>query len=347
MALLFMDSFDHYVTADILEKWSTYAGTSVAINATGGRRGSASVRFPSGAQSYALRGITTSSNTAILGTAVKVASLGAQRLIGVWHSLVASGGDQIVIAMAADGSLNAQRATAGISGPGTILGSSAAGVLSAGVVAYLEVKVVLHASTGTVTVRVNGASVLALTGLNTGSGQTTWTGFWVGSGGTAIVTDHDDVYALDGSGSAPWNDFLGDVRVDARLPTAAGATTGWTPSAGANWACVDDAAPNDDTDYVTAATAALTDTYTVQDAPVAGATIYGVQHCLSVKKTDAGACTVAPVIRSGGVDYVGTAANPGTTYGYALSIAAVNPATGVAWTEAGFNAAEFGVTRTV
>jgi hypothetical protein len=134
--------------------------------------------------------------------------------------------------------------------------------------------------------------------------------------------------------------------VDARFPTAAGATTGWTPSTGANWAAVDDAAPNDDTDYTSAAAAALTDTFVTQDAPVAGATIYGVQHCLAVKKSDAGFATIAPVIRHGTTNYPGADLAPGTTYAYALSIAATNPGTSAQWTEAGFNAAEFGYTRT-
>ena len=33
MALLFMDSFDHYVTADLLEKWTT-----AGVGGTGARR---------------------------------------------------------------------------------------------------------------------------------------------------------------------------------------------------------------------------------------------------------------------------------------------------------------------
>ena len=70
-----------------------------------------------------------------------------------------------------------------------------------------------------------------------------------------------------------------------------------------------------------------------------------MQHCLSLKKTDAGVCTVAPVIRHSGVDYPGAAITPGTSYAYGLAIAATNPGTSAAWTEAGFNAAEFGYKR--
>jgi hypothetical protein len=84
----------------------------------------------------------------------------------------------------------------------------------------------------------------------------------------------------------------------------------------------------------------------VQDAPVAGAAIYGVQHCLNLKKMDAGTCTVAPVIRHSSTDYVGANLSPGTTYAYGLQIAATNPGTSAAWTETDFNNAEFGYKKT-
>jgi hypothetical protein len=116
----------------------------------------------------------------------------------------------------------------------------------------------------------------------------------------------------------PLNDFFGRVRVDARVPTGAGATTGFTPLAGSNWQNVDDAAPDDDTTY-SSATTVVTDTFVVQDAPVAGATIFGVQHNLSMKKSDAGVCTVAPVIRHSGADNVGSNINPSTSYGLAVN----------------------------
>lgn len=347
MALLFVDSFDHYATADLLEKWTSLnAGSNIAINATGGRRGSQSLRCTLGGQNAIVRGLSPSGTTGILGTAVKCAGIGGQKLLAFTDG--ATTRDQVQVGVNADGSLTAYRGTAaGFTGAGTSLGVSAAGLVSAGVTFYLEVKVVLHASTGAVTIRVNGAAVLTLTGVNTVNSTGVWTAIWIGNAAMNTTTDHDDVYVLDGSGAAPWQDFLGDCRVDARYPTGAGATTGWTPSAGANWAAVDDAAPNDDTDYTSAAAAGVTDTFVTQDAPVVGAAIYGVQHVLSMKKTDAGAASVAPVIRHSGTDYPGAALNPGTTYAYLLQIAATNPGTAAAWTEAGFNAAEFGYTRTV
>ena len=63
--------------------------------------------------------------------------------------------------------------------------------------------------------------------------------------------DVDDLYVLDGTASTPANnDFLGDVRVEGLDPNAAGSNAAWTPSAGANYACVNETPPTDDTSYV-------------------------------------------------------------------------------------------------
>jgi hypothetical protein len=232
--------------------------------------------------------------------------------------------------------------------------------MSAGVVAYVEWKVLIHPTAGTVDVRVNGVAVAGLSLTNQvtrNSAASQWTSIVLGifdsvsntttAPGATLFMDFDDLYVLDGTGAAPWNGFLGDCRVDALYPTAPGATTGWTPSAGANWQCVDETAPNDDTDFTSATASPAKDTFVVQDAPVAGAVVYGVQHCFNVKKMDAGAATIAPVVRHSGTDFVGADLAPATTYAYVTQIAQTNPGTGTQWTAVGFNAAEFGYVKTI
>jgi hypothetical protein len=159
--------------------------------------------------------------------------------------------------------------------------------------------------------------------------------------------DYDDLYVLDGSGPAPRNDFLGDCRVDVRLPTAQGNSHAWTPTPVVDNALnVDDPAPDDETTYNATTTVGATDTLVVQDAAVAGGTLFAVQLSLNQRKTDAGTCTIAPVVRHAGVDYPGAGLNPGTTYVYGVTPYNTNPGTAAAWTEADFNAAEFGYKRT-
>lgn len=346
------------MTADLLEKWSASGalfGGAVAIT-TNGRRGSGGARITPGtannsSTAYLQKSLApVDATTCILGVAIN-AVLGTAGAAGMpLVQIRATGGPQITLRVDSAGTLTVTRGQHN----GTVLGTTTATIPS-GAFAYVELRVVIHASAGVVALRINGASALSLTGQNTSNtGTTAWSNVVLGifdsvgstntqAGGTI---DFDDLYVLDGSGTSPWQGFLGDCRVDARLPTGAGASVAWAPSAGANWSCVDEAAPNDDTDYVAAASTGLTDTHVTQDAPVAGAAIFGVQHCLAMKKSDTGTCAVAPVIRHAGTDYAGADLNPGTTYTYGLAVQPVNPGTGVQWTESGFNAAEFGYRRT-
>jgi hypothetical protein len=52
---------------------------------------------------------------------------------------------------------------------------------------------------------------------------------------------------------------------------------------------------------------------------------------------------VKDVVRSGGTDFAGAAQALSTSYGYKSAIREADPATGVPWTKAGVNTAEFGM----
>jgi len=336
VALLWMDSFDFYATADVAARYVT-AGSSVNIYAGSGRRGSAALNL--GATNAVYRSsLPVSGTTCIAGAAFKTPEASPNY---PFFKVMQGGTVQCSLDLVG-GLLRFWRGD-----QGTLLGTAASGALLINTYYYVEMKVVVDPSAGSVVLRVNNVVVLSLSSVNTAaSGSAGWTALALyGPSFTGPYVYFDDFYLLDGSGSAPWNDVLGDCRVDVRYPTAAGATTGWTPSTGSNWQNVDDAAPNGDTDY-NSATGVATDTFTVQDAPVVGATIYGVQQNLSVKKSDPGFCTVAPVIRHSGVDYVGTDYSPPTSYVFATQTRQTNPGTSAQWTEAGFNAAEFGYKRT-
>jgi hypothetical protein len=367
MALLFMDSFDHYATADVTTKWTQLylpggaSGDTSQILASGGRRSSSAWRAsvtggtnghtkvlsftpPAIGDNTMQLGLAFQAVTSLAslnsGTSLYSTGSGAPGLVAV-HS---TGALQCWVRVNNDGSLSVLRGN-------VLLGTSSGLALVQGTFYYIEIRLTVHTTAGAATIRINGTTVLTLTSQNTASaGTNNWTEVRIGAvaapTGQSPEWRFDDLYLLDGTGAAPLNNLLGDVRVDTRLPTGAGASTQWTPSAGANYAAVDDAAPNGDTDYVAAAASALTDTYALADAPSPGSTIFGVQHCLNLRKTDTGVCTVAPCIRHAGTTYAGADLSPLTTYAYGLQIAATNPGTGAAWVEADFNAAEFGFRRT-
>jgi len=294
MALLFMDSFDHYVTADVAKKWSSRSadtGNTTAINATGGRHSSASFRCVKVSLNRSMwtKLLVPTGNICVMGVAYKIASATTQPI--QMMTIFSSGGGQVTLRVNADLTVSMMRG-------GTVLGTSGIS-LAVATFTYVEMKVTISPTVGTVDVRFNGVLVpglSGLTGLNTANvGGSTWSGIALNEyddsalGIVGTTLDYDDFYVLDGSGAAPWNTFLGDVRVDARFPTGASANgapnTGWTPSAGANWQNVDDTpGPNDDTDYNETVTSGVLDTFVVQDIPVTGALVYGVQHNMALKK---------------------------------------------------------------
>lgn len=128
------------------------------------------------------------------------------------------------------------------------------------------------------------------------------------------------------------------------LPNGAGASSQWTPTgAASNYQCVDEAVPNDDTDYVKATDAGLLDLYAMAD--IALPTDYGVVSVIPI----ALAKTMAPGPTLKFVAADGVSANlesaektPGTSYAYAWESMPLAPDGGI-WTEAKINAAQFGV----
>lgn len=360
MALLFIDSFDHYGTADILQKWNatTLFGTSatIGITATGRRPLSSAFRWQLGIDVHSLRGsilksLAPADATCTIGCAINCPSASAN-VGGITLLMIRDGNSpQVSLRVNSTGTLSVMRGQ----GDGTVLGTTTA-TLNVGSYVYIELKVKVDSSVGTVDLRLDGASVLSLTGQNTrNTSANQWTSIALGayesinyvSQGNNKPVDFDDLYVLDGTGAAPFNTFLGDCRVDARMPTGAGASTQWTPTPGlANWQCVDDPSVNYDADTVVAPTASLTDTFVVQDV-VAGATVLAIQHCLNLKKADAGIATVVPIVRHSSTNYAGSGIYPTGGYTYGLQIQTTNPGTGAAWTEADFNACEFGYRRTV
>lgn len=345
MALLFMDSFDHYATADIAEKWTSTYGANVSIGAYG-RNSTNGMRISNGtcnASATVSAGVTE----LILSFAMKFT--GATPTTGIVTFGSASGWE-CGLMLQSDYTLRPFRVENGgyTAGHGlgnvTLVGTSSTVALQSGVWAYLEVRMKCDDSAGTCTVRVNGVEVLVDTGLDTMWQSTSLTRCAIGTD-EAGPLDIDDLVVMDTTGSLN-NSFLGDVTVSAIYPSGAGATSGWTPSAGSNYQCVDETAPNDDTDYNATATLDAVDTYAMTNCS-AGAVIKAVQLLASVRKEDVGAANIKLVTRSGGTDYLGTEIGISTTaYAYVREVREVDPATSAAWTESGFNAVEFGMKKT-
>lgn len=169
---------------------------------------------------------------------------------------------------------------------------------------HMQVKATINATTGMCQVKIDGVTVIDYTG-NTKNGGTNNSIDGLRFGGTNNNMHFDDLWVCDSvdataSQGRANNDWLGDLKISALLPTAAGDLTQFTPSTGANWSCVDEPVINT-TDYVTSTAAGQRDLYQLADLPAGSANVYGVRVSTWSQKTDAGLMGVTHLVKENGV----------------------------------------------
>lgn len=334
--LLLCDSFDTYSTAQILRKYTATAGTC-AIGAANGRFGNGMQVTVNGSP-HGATAVFAPTATVITGMAVKVSAVPPSQT--PLFRLVEGAVSHITIGINAVGAILAIRGT----NSGTLLGSSPAGAVPIGSFSYVEAKIVVHDTTGSVVIRINGIVVLTLTGIDTRNAGTTGLLDGIVLGGDASSSNgsitYDDFYLCNAAGAVN-NDFLGDIRVQALLPDGTGNYAEWAPSAGANWQCVDENPTTDDTDFVSSSTPGQRDTYTMGALTPLTGTVFGVAVNAVARKDDAGARTIRTMVRSGGVDANGATVAETTSYVNYQQIYETDPVA-VAWTVTTVNAMEAG-----
>lgn len=249
---------------------------------------------------------------------------------------------QLTFTISTDGTLNVKRA-----GPtGTLLGSSAAGLMVLNQWQYVEVQATINASTGTVLVRVNGTTVINLTAQNTkGSTVSTNVGCLVGSlmsSGTGAASLIDDLYVCSGVGDS----FYGDCRVDTLYPNGNGSTNAWTGSDGDstnNYLLVDEVGAPDTSDYVASSTSGQQDLYTLTDLAISTQAIFAVQPTVYAAKTDATARQIQLLTRRNATTAQAAQTLDNLTIISPLNVLTTDPETSAAWTPTNVNALQAGV----
>lgn len=225
----------------------------------------------------------------------------------------------------------------------TLLGSSPVAALPLNNWVYVELKVLCNAVTGTYELRVNGTAVVSGSGDTKAGANDYHQAFAIWHCGSGVTpTYYDDLYVADGSGTVN-NDFLGNHKVVALVPNGAGDSSQWTPSAGGNYACVDENPSNGDTDYVEDGTAGHRDLFACSDVSDLGI-IRGVQVSTICRETDVNPFTLKTVVKSGStVDADAGQPIGSTDYVARTRILETDPATDAAWTQSGVNGMQIGI----
>src|SRR5882672_4646238 len=133
---------------------------------------------------------------------------------------------------------------------GTKLGGSSGPVVTANGWWHIESKIVINGASSSVEVRVEGATVVSLTGINLGTSPIAQCALYNNNNGGGTSFTKDLVW-WNGSGSHN-TDFLGSVIV-AMLSPSADVALNWTPTGGSTGAGIlDNIPPQDGVQYLTA-----------------------------------------------------------------------------------------------
>jgi hypothetical protein len=327
MAIRWIEGFDLY-SSTINMQSRGYTGNAGSY--VGGRFAGSAGRYNSARSGFSPFGGSTSS-TLSHGFAFRAQGLTNFTIVNYMNGSV-SGSTEVELRMTTTGAVQATR-------NGTVLGTSAAGVIATSTWAYIEVEIVRHASAGVFNIYVNGTSVLALTAQNTGSADID-TLYLCHNGGSnnGLDYDLDDMYVTDTSTR------IGESRVDTLRPSADTAQKDWTPNSGANnYSRVGDTTYDGDTSYIGASTVGNKDLYDCTDLPVTPASVYAVQVSMAARKDDAATRQVRTNLKSGSATQNGTTQGMSATYQIFSDIYETDPNTSAAWTASAVNAAQVGV----
>lgn len=356
MALLWMDGFDHYGLDETNMTDGAWAEIGGELSTVNPRTGTHAFKF--------------SNNQSGAGELRRVFG-GAKTTVGVggvwWFAQLPSSNDTCRIYSFNDAANNIQvslllqstgvlevRSTSFV---GTSLGATASPVIVAEAYQHIECQVFISSGSplGEVEVRVNGVTVLSIVGVNTdprGTGEVSQ----VKLGRADSIFDHginewyvDDVFAYDDAGSYN-NDFIGDRRVLTLFPNADTAEADWSWSTGGTgYTNIDEADPNDDTDYIFAnpgSSPVDISEFGLDDLPAGVSTVSAVSLVTRSRKTDAGTANLQASAVSGAGTADGADRALTEAYTYYHDIVEVDPDTSAPFTPSAVDAMKLRVTRT-
>lgn len=355
--LIHTDSFESYT--NLAERYPNFNIGGVAIIGTGGGASVQNTNSNTGANCLMISAGTNFAGKKYVGPALTTLVCGAYVKAGYnispFISLYDSAGTCIGGIWAVG--TNLYYATTAVSDPGsgTILGALPGGVnVHDGQYHHFEVKFAyVSGNNWTLSARCDGTALSSSATLALGaSGIINIVGIADNTVfnyyNTGNISYMDDVYICNGVAATHGpanNDFLGPVVIKYVPVSGAGSSTSFTPSAGSNYACVQDAPSDDDTTYIQSSTVGARDSYSQAGTLSGVASVFGVNVLVNAKKLDGNSGTINASLHIGGVDYDNSIVALPALNNYQVfdQLWDYNPATNAAFTLADVNAAGMGV----
>src|SRR5215467_3859466 len=249
MAILFVDGVDHLATGDLMGKWTTLYGSfnCVGVSTTTAFSSGQSLNLNNAGRNDTtpfIQKVFPNRQTVVVGGRFMMSTSGTP-----WSSIpilwvLDNATSQVDVRL--DGAWRPY-----LTRNGTQIGTTASVGIAFNVWNYFELKIFVHGSAGTAELRLNGTTVITVSGISTtASGNLYANALRLGSAtsnGNTTRYDHywDDLYLLEADSAIGAVDFLGDCRVQTLLPSGSGNFSGMTAtvpvlqSAGASVAVID------------------------------------------------------------------------------------------------------------
>jgi hypothetical protein len=340
MALVFGDSFDHYVIADIAKKWTNVTNLASSVIAPAYALPPHQAGLLTGGNGNYEKVLPAALGTFVCGFWFRTGLLSTASIIASFMDSATPANIHVSVRYDTSGHITLCR-------DATVLATSV-NTLSIDTWYHIEVKATIgDAPSGAYEVRVDGSAtnwIAAATGADTrNAGNATIGSARIHSRNTSdsTTTNHrfQDFYILNTTGSVA-SDFLGPCRFEVMRPGGVGTTAQWTGNYADNWQNVRDTNGDSDSTFNQSSTAGQTDQFAMTDVPAG--TVHAIQHVIMARRDAGGARTVRPVTRIGTTNYNGTSMTAAASYVFLTDPVSVSPATSTAWTATEINAAEFG-----
>lgn len=348
--LLFSDSFDSYDSdADLARRYHSTAGSGL-VNTTGGRYSGGCLVIDSTSDSVLRNWAATGdTNTRKICMSFAFWSNDTPSASARWLRFQnrADSTSYVPIMMTSGGLLAINDFAPGA---GTSLYGTGSTNVCDGAWHHIEIYYeVVSATVGEFRLYLDGVLECTYTGDNilTATGNYSFQQFVFYTDNASHSYRIDDIIVYDEQTGYPDYDTdfpIGDTRLLRVLPNGAGSNTGFTPSAGANYAAVDDDPADGDTTYVESSTTGHKDSHAFAALGVSPSTIKGVVAVPTARNSGNAGVTLkgyALSSASGGNGDNGAVTLP-QSYKSAHFMFELDPNGSVAWTESAINAAEFG-----
>jgi len=342
MTVYFMDSMRGYTTLSSATSGltSTYTVQSAQSNLdfVTGRYADRYLRLTSNDQRVISRSLPSVVDELYVGMDFQAGQLPSSDVSLCRFNRGGTGSQQVTFTITSAGAIRAYRGTTA----GTVLGTSASGMVNAGFLAHFEFHVKVHSTDGEVTVWRNGTQILAITNANTQEQAST--------GIDQIGWVLSNAVYNSGVDSKFGANFISTTRLNVSriitLSPQADDSVTWTPTSGSDNFAMLDSTTIDSATEVATATLNNVDRYVMTDMPLAPQTIHAVQWRGVGRRSDVNT-RLQPYFFDGTNEMLGSNLDPGSVGHRPIQQVFHTQPDTTAWTTAALNSMRMGVKKPV